>query len=131
MTATAQTTDRADGVFQPLLSVTPSAQDKLAELLSDAGDEVFGIRVFVAGGGCGGMSYGMTYADQTSDYDHVIEMPGLKVVVDAVALNYLQNAEIDFTADSLNPAFVFRNAYQAPRTGGGGCGGCGGGGCGR
>jgi iron-sulfur cluster insertion protein len=132
MTATVQT-QRADTTLQPLLNVTPSARSKLIELLSDAGDDVFAIRVFVAGGGCGGMSYGMTYADQTSDYDHVIEMPGLKIVVDAVALNYLQSAEIDFTADSLNPAFVFRNAFQAPKVGGGGCGsgGCGGGGCGR
>lgn len=132
MTATVQT-QRADASTKPLLHVTPSARNKLAELLSEAGDEAFAIRVFVAGGGCGGMSYGMTYADQTSDYDHVIEMPGLKVVVDAVALNYLHDAEIDFTADSLNPAFVFRNAFQAPKVGGGGCGsgGCGGGGCGR
>jgi iron-sulfur cluster insertion protein len=132
MTATVQT-QREENTIRPALHVTPSARSKLSELLSDAGDDVFAIRVFVAGGGCGGMSYGMTYADQTSDYDHVIEMPELKVVVDAVALNYLQNAEIDFTADSLNPAFVFRNAFQAPKVGGGGCGsgGCGGGGCGR
>jgi iron-sulfur cluster insertion protein len=116
-----------------VLQVTPAARSKLADLLSEAGDDAIAIRVFVAGGGCGGMSYGMTYAEQTTDYDRVIEMPGLKVVVDAVAHNYLQDAEIDFTADSLNPAFVFRNAFQAPKAGGGGCGsgGCGGGGCGR
>jgi iron-sulfur cluster insertion protein len=132
MTASAQA-QSAEAATPTLLHVTPAAQGKLAALLAEAGDEAIAIRVFVSGGGCGGMAYGMTYADQTSEYDHVIEMPGLKMVVDAVALNYLQGAEIDFTADSLNPAFVFRNAFQAPRTGGGGCGsgGCGGGGCGR
>ena len=75
----------------------------------------------------------MTYADQTTEYDHIMEMPELKVVVDSVALNFLHGAEIDFTADGDNPAFVFRNAFQAPKVGEGGCGsgGCGGGGCGR
>ena len=115
------------------LQITTAARVKLAELLAEAGDEATAIRVFVSGGGCGGMSYGMTYADQTTEYDQVIQSPELKVVVDAVALNFLRGAEIDFTADSGNPAFVFRNAFQAPRVGGGGCGsgGCGGGGCGR
>lgn len=115
------------------LQITTAARVKLAELLAEAGDEATAIRVFVSGGGCGGMAYGMTYADQTTDYDQIIESPELKVVVDAVALNFLRGAEIDFTADSGNPAFVFRNAFQAPKVGGGGCGsgGCGGGGCGR
>lgn len=115
------------------LQITTTARVKLAELLAEAGDEATAIRVFVSGGGCGGMAYGMTYADQTTDYDQIIESPELKVVVDAVALNFLRGAEIDFTADSGNPAFVFRNAFQAPKVGGGGCGsgGCGGGGCGR
>lgn len=115
------------------LQITTAARVKLAELLAEAGDEATAIRVFVSGGGCGGMSYGMTYADQTTEYDQVIQSPELKVVVDAVALNFLRGAEIDFTADSGNPAFVFRNAFQAPKVGGGGCGsgGCGGGGCGR
>jgi iron-sulfur cluster insertion protein len=132
MTAMAQT-ERMDATGKSLLQVTPSARTKLAELLAEAGDEASAIRVFVSGGGCGGMAYGMTYADQSTDYDHVIETPELKVVVDAVALNFLHGAEIDFTADSLNPSFVFRNAYTAPKVGGGGCGsgGCGGGGCGR
>jgi iron-sulfur cluster insertion protein len=132
MTAVAQT-ERLESSAKTSLQITPSARTKLAELLAEAGDEASAIRVFVSGGGCGGMAYGMTYADQTTDYDHVIETPELKVVVDAVALNFLQGAEIDFTADSLNPAFVFRNAYTAPKVGGGGCGsgGCGGGGCGR
>lgn len=115
------------------LMVTPAAQAKLAELLAGAGDEVLGVRVFASGGGCGGMGYGMTYADQITEHDHVIETEGCKVVIDAVALNFLQGAEVDFAHDGMNPSFVFRNAFQAPRTGGGGCGsgGCGGGGCGR
>jgi iron-sulfur cluster insertion protein len=107
------------------MRLTPAAQAKLAEMLAEADDEITGIRVFVAGGGCGGMSYGMTYADSTIDnhYDSVLEGPGFKVYVDAVALNYLQGCEIDFR----DASFVFNKVFQAVG-GSGTCGGCGGGG---
>ena len=124
---------RVEAFSRPTLNITTSAQAKLAELLAGAGDEVQAIRVFVSGGGCSGMGYGMTYAEQINATDHVIDSEQCKVVIDAVALNFLGGAEIDFVTDGGNPSFVFRNAYQPARVGGGGCGsdGCGGGGCGR
>lgn len=128
-----ETVDLNAAVPAPL-TITPAAQAKLAELLTDAGDEVSAVRVFVSGGGCSGLGYGMTFTDSFTEHDHVIETPGLKVAIDAVAANYLRGAEIDFTVDGLQPAFVFRNAFQS--SGDGGCGGGGGGGgcggaCGR
>jgi len=107
------------------MRLTPSAQAKFAEMLADAdAAEVAGIRVFVSGGGCGGMAYGMTYADATAEnnYDSVLEGPGFRIYVDAVALNYLQGCEIDFR----NASFVFNKVFQAVG-GSGTCGGCGGG----
>ncbi len=109
------------------MRVTPAARAKLVELIASSDGEASAIRVFVSGGGCGGMSYGMTYADQVGEHDRVIEGDGFRVVVDAVALNYLQCCEIDFNENSMRPSFVFNNVFQ--KVGGsGGCGGCGGGG---
>ena len=107
------------------MHLTPAAQTKFAEMLKEIDNEVAGIRVFVSGGGCGGMTYGMTYAENTADhnYDSVLEGPGFKVFVDPVALNYLQGCEIDFR----NSSFVFNKVFQAVG-GKGTCGGCGGGG---
>ncbi len=109
------------------MRLTPAAQAKFAELLGEAEEAVAAIRVFVSGGGCSGMAYGMTYAGEATPYDSVIEGPGFRVVVDAVALNYLRGCEIDFRSDSLNPSFVFNNVFQSVG-GSGTCGGCGGGG---
>jgi len=109
------------------LHITPAARSKMAELLTSMEEDVEAIRVFVGGGGCGGMSYGMTYADQVTEYDSVIDGEGFKVVIDPVALNYLKGAEIDFLNDAMNPSFVFNNVFRSVG-GGGGCGGCGGGG---
>jgi iron-sulfur cluster insertion protein len=104
------------------IQLTPAASAKMAELLASADDQIEAIRIFVAGGGCGGMTYAMTYAEDVTKYDSTLEQDGYKVVVDAVALNYLRGCEIDFSDDS----FIFNNVFQAVG-GSGACGGCGGG----
>jgi iron-sulfur cluster insertion protein len=106
------------------MRLTPAAQAKFAELLKEADSDIPGIRVFVSGGGCSGMTYDMTYATGVDGaYDSVLEGPGFKVFVDPIALNYLQGSEIDFR----NSSFVFNKVFQAVG-GKGTCGGCGGGG---
>ena len=104
------------------IAISPSARTKMAELMREAEDEYTCIRIFVAGGGCGGMDYGMTFAETTNEYDHVMDVDNFKVAVDAVALNYLRGAQIDFSGNS----FVFNNVFQSVG-GSGRCGGCGGG----
>lgn len=105
------------------LRLTPAARTKLAELVADPDAGTNLIRIFVAGGGCGGMGYGMTFAEETSATDSVMDMNGFRVAVDPVALNYLRGAEIDFS----HGTFVFNNVFQSVG-GSGRCGGCGGGG---
>lgn len=112
------------------LEVTASAQSKLAEIVSQSDEEVEGIRIYVGGGGCGGMSYGMTFTDEITAFDTVQEFDGFKVLVDVVALNYLRGAQIDYIEEVGRERFVFNNVFA--QTGGSGtCGACGaaGGGC--
>ena len=109
--------------------ISPSAQQKLVELLSSE-EEIKGVRIFVSGGGCGGMTYGMTFAEAPTPYDSVLERDGLNLYVDAVALNYLSGVEIDYVEQGMGASFVFKNVFAA--TGGSGsCSACGaaGGGC--
>ncbi len=110
------------------LQITQAAHDKFISLLKDV-DEPGGVRVYVTGGGCSGMTYGLTFTNEVTQFDHVREDNGLTMVVDAVALNYLRGAQIDFVEQGMGASFVFRNVFQA--TGGsGGCSSCGsGGGC--
>lgn len=105
------------------LRLSPAARSKLTELVADPDAGTNLVRIFVAGGGCGGMGYGMTFAEDTIGTDSIIEADGVRVAVDPVALNYLRGAEIDFS----NGSFVFNNVFQAVG-GSGRCGGCGGGG---
>ena len=113
------------------VSLTPAARAKMAELFTQVeDDDLQAIRVFVSGGGCGGMGYGMTFTDKQTEYDYVRREEGFNVYVDAVALNYLRGVEIDYVERPTGASFVFNNAFAM--TGGSGvCGACGaaGGGC--
>ena len=113
------------------LRLTAAAREKMLELFNQVeDDELKAIRVFVSGGGCGGMGYGMTFTDTQAEYDGVRKEEGFDVYVDAVALNFLRGVEIDYVERPTGASFVFNNAFAI--TGGSGtCGACGaaGGGC--
>jgi iron-sulfur cluster insertion protein len=113
------------------INVSPVAGEQLQRLISGVeDDDIKAVRIYVAGGGCSGMTYGMTFTDRRTDYDRVYEGDGYRVYVDAVALNYIRGVEIDFVTRETGSTFVFNNVFQA--TGGastcGACGNAGGGG---
>ncbi|MCH7881838.1 MAG: iron-sulfur cluster assembly accessory protein [Proteobacteria bacterium] len=106
------------------LEVTESAQVKLKGIITESDDDVSAIRIYIGGGGCGGMTYGMTFTDQQTEFDTVLSFDGFKVFVDVVALNYLRGAQIDYIQEAGHERFVFNNVFA--ETGGtGACGGCG------
>lgn len=110
---------------QEKLAVTNAASEKVSTLLSEAGEQVDAVRVYVYGGGCSGMKYGMTFAETTLPTDSLMAEGDMRLVVDPVALGFLNGAEIDYADDGVNASFVFNNVFQAVG-GSGSCGGCGG-----
>lgn len=108
------------------LRVTADAKRKLTDLVQGTGGEAQAVRIYVAGGGCSGMNYGMTFAEQAEPTDSTMnDGNGFQLVVDPVALGFLRGAEIDYVDDGINASFVFNNVFQAIG-GSGACGGCGG-----
>lgn len=108
------------------LNVTEAARTKIIELIQNAETEINSVRVFVSGGGCDGMNYGMTFADSSESRDSILEgEEGFRMVIDPLALAYMQGAEIDYSDDGTNGSFVFNNVFKAIG-GSGACGGCGG-----
>ncbi|HQU16597.1 MAG: iron-sulfur cluster assembly accessory protein [Chromatiales bacterium 21-64-14] len=131
MSGTVQTqAPSQEAAFQAVLTdadvkMSETARRKMAELLEENRDEVEAIRVFVGGGGCSGMSYGMTFTDARTPYDCIYQGDGVTLYVDAVALNFLRGVEIDYADRPSGASFVFNNVFAA--TGGSGtCSACGG-----
>ena len=114
------------------IKVSSSAAEQLLAIMNNE-EGVNGIRIFVSGGGCSGMTYGMTFVDRPSDFDAVLTKDNVNIYIDAVALGFLEGVEIDYQTEGLNQSFVFKNVF-ANSGNTGSCGGCGsaggGGGCG-
>lgn len=92
------------------VSVTPAAAGKLHDILIQKGvAETHGLRVFVQGGGCGGMKYGMTFDNNPRSDDEVYEQHGLKVYVDPVSLFYINGARIDWVDSLMGGGFNIEN----------------------
>jgi iron-sulfur cluster assembly protein len=78
------------------IDVTPSAREQVLKILHKEGKGDAALRLFVQGGGCSGLSYGMTFdKPETGDevaYDH----DGLKVVVDRASAPLLEGLKVDY-----------------------------------
>jgi len=86
---------------EPIVSLTEGAANHLKELLTN--DKEYSgktLRVFVEGGGCSGMQYGMVFDERRED-DFAAEFHGVAVLVDPFSANYLRGAVVDFK-DELN-----------------------------
>ena len=73
---------------------------------------VVGLKLGVKKGGCAGMEYTMTWADQPDKFDEVIEDKGVKLLIDPMAVLYLLGTEMDYKTDKLASQFVFNNPNQ-------------------
>lgn len=96
-------------VEETAINLTPTAQTKLGELLAARNIPNHGLRVFVAGGGCSGLQYGMAFEAQAREFDTVIEQGGVKLFVDPTSLMYLSGASIDFVDSLMGGGFKIDN----------------------
>jgi len=132
-----------------MITLSDKAASEIRTIMEQNGGTFQGVRVFVAGGGCSGLSYGMQIADEPATADDLVfETGGVKVIVDVQSHQFLTGASIDFD-DSLNGGgFKINNPNAvkscgcgssfatgesegaAPGKSEGGCGCGGGGGCG-
>ncbi len=116
-------------VNSPLLTLTTAASDAVKNILQERNLEGYALRVYVAGGGCCGVNFGMALDNNFRDVDSTIELDGVKVVVDEVSVEYLRGASIDFVNDPVRGAgFAVESPYaksHGHEHGEGGCG-CGG-----
>ena len=92
-----------------LLDFTPQAAAKVAGLIEEEGNPDLKLRLYVTGGGCSGFSYGFVFDDQVAEDDTVVSTDGVALVVDAMSLQYLMGARVDFEDGLEGSRFVIHN----------------------
>ena len=91
-----------------IINMTPAAADKVRELLAQENDPSLALRVFVAGGGCSGLQYGMTL-DEEQEGDTVISISGFNILVDEMSMGYIDGSEIDYVDSLMGAGFTVNN----------------------
>lgn len=97
------------GDMPSLLEFTPAAAAKVAELILEEGNPNLKLRLYVTGGGCSGFSYGFAFDDAIAEDDTLTVTEGVSLVVDALSLQYVMGARVDFEDGLEGSRFVIHN----------------------
>ena len=129
---------------QTPLTLTDAAAAEVKALLEQQDRDDLALRVYVAGGGCSGLQYGMALDENIEPGDETFEVSGVSCVVDSTSLKYLVGAVVDYIHTDLGGGFKIENPNAVKSCGcgssfsagddeaegldtraGGGCGSCG------
>lgn len=115
MTDTATTTRARPAA----VTLTPSAEARIAKLMSEAPEGAIGVKLSTPRRGCSGLAYSVDYVSTEEKFDEKIETPGGIFYIDGASVLYLVGSVMDWREDDFQEGFVFDNPNA---TGSCGCG---------
>jgi len=86
-------------IYTNTISLSPAAAQAVQNIMAEKNLDGYALRIYVAGGGCGGAQFGMALDNNIRDIDTTFETEGVKVVVDEGSIVYLLGASVDFVND--------------------------------
>lgn len=126
-------------VEESVVSLSERAAQEIQQLMQQEGMTDAYLRIFVQGGGCSGLQYGMALANAADEGDLTVESGGVKLLIDDLSVQYVRGASIEFVEDDMGGGFKIDNPNAVRGCGcgssfstedgpdgqsGGGCGGC-------
>jgi iron-sulfur cluster assembly protein len=93
---------------QQVVTLTETASKMVRDILAKEESDSLALRVYVAGGGCSGLQYGMALDDPMED-DILVNYEGIRVVVDPESLRFIQGSEIDYVDSLMGAGFTVNN----------------------
>jgi iron-sulfur cluster assembly accessory protein len=93
---------------EPAVTLTESAAGQIKGMLTSPENAGKNLRVYVEGGGCSGLQYGMVFDEKRND-DLTAEFFGVSVLVDPFSANYLRGSVVDFSDELTGGGFKISN----------------------
>jgi len=94
---------------QKMITVSTKAAEKIHEFMKEEAEAPEYLRVYVQGGGCSGLSYGMGFEKAPEEDDIVMEENGVKLLVDSYSVDHLQGANVDYIESLMGSGFKINN----------------------
>ena len=91
------------------INVTPNASQRIKDAIVAEGKPDVGLRIYVEGGGCSGLQYGLEFDNESKDGDEVVALDGYKIIVDRFSAPYLENIRIDYVSSLQGAGFKIEN----------------------
>jgi iron-sulfur cluster assembly accessory protein len=92
------------------ISISSAAAQAVQNIIEEKKLVGYALRVYVSGGGCCGVQFGMALDDNIREVDTAFETEGIKLVIDEVSIDHLRGASIDFIDDPERGAgFIVNN----------------------
>ncbi len=96
-----------------MITVTPAAIEKIKEAMAAEGKERTHLRLYVEGGGCSGLQYGLVFEEEEKEGDTSVPCDGFKILVDRTSRPYLEDVTIDYVNALLGAGFKIDNPRAA------------------
>jgi len=91
------------------VQISESAAEMVRNLLVQKNVPDYGLRIFVSGGGCSGMQYGMALDAEAGENDHVVSEEGVRIFVDPISMMYLSGSVVDYEDNLMGGGFRIDN----------------------
>ena len=96
-----------------ILTITDRAADRITKIISEAKEDIIGVKVGVDKTGCSGYAYKLDYAKKGNNNNYeLIESKGVKIFIEPAATMFLIGSEMDYTKDKLSSRFTFNNPNE-------------------
>ncbi|WNY24412.1 Iron-sulfur cluster insertion protein ErpA [Methanimicrococcus hongohii] len=105
-----------------MVTITDAAVAALNDVLEEQNKKDHYLRVFIAGIGCSGPSFGLALEDKVNETDKTTEVGATKVIYDVELEKTVENLVIDYIDNEMGTGFVIEDPTAEPC--GGGCAGC-------
>jgi iron-sulfur cluster assembly accessory protein len=92
-----------------MLTLTPTAVEKVKAVMSQRGENGGGLRISVVGGGCSGFQYQMSIDKDSNAEDKIVEQDGIRMFIDPGSLLYLDGTIVDYVETLTGAGFKFDN----------------------
>jgi iron-sulfur cluster assembly protein len=89
--------------------LTPTAEARIARLMSQAPADAIGVKLSTPRRGCSGLAYSVDYVTEADPMDERIETPGGLFFIDGASVLYLIGSTMDWQEDDFTAGFVFQN----------------------